>query len=176
MYLQEVHGDQRMSVGQFELSVKDRMMRNVTPNTPSHQLTRPASYHGAPTSLLSVVNTLIFRDAIDVLYDPAVTHRRRRIEWPSLDINLRQMIVNPSTRATLSQITVNKTKALPDEEFAKCAVNFPLADDDPAIHVRLLSTTSGRSIMISMDGCKGQMSSWGMKLRVRQKQKLLLRF
>ena len=63
LYLQEVHGNQRMSVGQYELSVRDQMMRNVTPN---QRLTNPLSYHGAPTSLLSIVNSLIFRDAIDV--------------------------------------------------------------------------------------------------------------
>ena len=130
LYLQEVHGNQRMSVGQYELSVRDQMMRNVTPN---QRLTNPSSYHGAPTSLLSIVNSLIFRDAIDVLYDPAVTHRRRRIEWPSLDLNLRQTILHSSTRVAPSRTTITKAKALLDDEFAKCDIKSPLADDDPAM-------------------------------------------
>lgn len=130
MYLQEVHQDQKMSVGQYELSVKDQMMRNITPN---FQVTNPSSYHGSPTSLTSHVNTMIFRDSVDVLYDPALTHRRRRIEWPSLNLNLRQTILHSATRAPPSQTTITKTKALLDEEFAKCDVNSPLAADDPAM-------------------------------------------
>ena len=59
--------------------------------------------------------------------------RRRRVEWPSLDFNLRQTILQPATPAAPAQTTIIKTKTLLDDEFAKCAFMSPIADDDPAM-------------------------------------------
>ena len=43
---------------------------------------------GAPLNGLSAVKEIIFKYKMDVVYDPATTSRRRRIEWPALDSTL----------------------------------------------------------------------------------------
>ena len=66
-------------------------------------------------------------------YNFVVRSARRRIEWPSLDLNLRQTILHSSNRVAPTRTTITKTKTLLDDEFAKCSVHSPLADDDPAM-------------------------------------------
>jgi len=120
----------QIRVAAHELTIKEQMLRNITPN---QTVTEPTSYHGNPTSLQTTVATMIFRDSVDVLYNPAVTHRRRRIEWPTHNIDLRQLIAqNPAPTLPSSDI-IARTKALLDDEFLKCDINAGVRDDEAAV-------------------------------------------
>lgn len=53
----------------------------------------PFTYTG-PLDGLSAVEEMIFKYKMDVIYDPAITSRRRRIEWPALDSTLEDIYSN----------------------------------------------------------------------------------
>ena len=120
----------QIRVADHELFVREQMVRNITPNGVA---TIPSSYHGNPVSLQLVVTTMIFRDSIDVLYNPAVTHRRRRIEWPTHNANLRQLIAQHAAPPPPSSALLARAKNLLESEFSKCDINQPIPSDDPAI-------------------------------------------
>lgn len=115
-----------------EIFIKNQMLRNLTPNQGA-QATNPSSYQGSPTSMQSIVRNMIFRDSIDVLYDPAATHRRRRIEWPTQNTDLRRLIAEHRNRPPPSQDLVSRTAAMLDDEFSKCDINSGIPADDGAV-------------------------------------------
>lgn len=47
------------------------------------RITGPQFYTTAPIDGIILIEELIFRDDIDILYDPRVSARCRRIEWPT---------------------------------------------------------------------------------------------
>lgn len=115
-----------------EIFIKNEMLRNLTPNHAAYA-TNPSSYQGSPTSMQSVVKNMIFRDSIDVLYDPAATHRRRRIEWPTQNADLRRLITEHRNQPPPSQDLVSRTAAMLNDEFKKCNINACFPADDAAI-------------------------------------------
>lgn len=108
------------------------MRRNLTPNLTAH-MTIPQSYQGAPVTMHTLVQNMIFRDSIDVLYDPAATHRRRRIEWPTQNVDFRRLIREHRTAAPPSTDLVARTASMLDEEFSKCDIQAPHYGDDAPI-------------------------------------------
>ncbi|KAL9098560.1 MAG: hypothetical protein Q9163_005805 [Psora crenata] len=133
----DVHGLQgepstasQIRVVDHELFVKEQMLRNITPNGTA---TEPPSYHGDPVSLQTIMTTMIFRDSVDVLYNPAVTHRRRRIEWPTHNVNLRQLIAQHSAPTIPSSNIIARTTAMLDDEFKRCDIQAPIPADEGAI-------------------------------------------
>ena len=120
----------RYNLANHELFVKEQMIRNITPNG---HITEPASYHGHPVSLQTIMETIIFRDSVDVLYNPAVTHRRRRIEWPTQNIELRRLITQASAPTLPPSNIIQKATALLDDEMSLCDVECGSPADDPAM-------------------------------------------
>ena len=76
---------------------------------------------------------MIFRDSVEVLYNPAATSRRRRIEWPTHNVNLRQLIAQRSTRTLPSPDIITRTRAMLEDEFGRCDIRASLPADDPAV-------------------------------------------
>ena len=106
--------------------VKEQIIRNITPN---YTATLPLSYFGDPANLQNIMRTMFFRDSVDILYNPAATHRRRRIEWPDMNLNFRQLIQahKPPTRPAGD--TMGKVKGMLDDEFSKCDNEQGFPDD-----------------------------------------------
>ena len=89
-------------------------------------------YHSSPVTLQTIVKTMICRDFANVLRNPACTHRRRRIEWPSSDEALRLTFRRDPAPALPSTDIIAATKSMLDDEFAKCSYEQPLYGDDPS--------------------------------------------
>lgn len=105
--------------------IRDMTMRNITPNA---NTTTPRFYSSAPLSGMSAVEDIVFRRKIDILFDPKDALGRRRVEWPTGDTNVWQVVQgNPETE----QIP-QSSKTLVDEEISKCDTSTGFVPD---IHV-----------------------------------------
>jgi len=93
----------------------------------------PTSYQGAATTMQAMIRTISSRDATDVPSDPAATHHRRRIVWPTLNTNLRRLIISPRTPPPPSQDLIRRTAAMLNVDFSKCDINGPVPADDATI-------------------------------------------
>lgn len=82
--------------------------------TPSGTDIEPKLYASEPLDGMSAVEELIFREKVDVLYDPKVCARRRRIEWPTSDALIRDTICQDSQSVT------DSAKAVLDSEIRRC--------------------------------------------------------
>ncbi|KAL8722335.1 MAG: hypothetical protein Q9225_001183 [Loekoesia sp. 1 TL-2023] len=91
------------------------------------------SFLDDPVDLRTLVGTMIFRDPNDVPSNPAAAHRRRRIEWPSLNSNLPQLITQNSALQRPPPHVVAKVKEMLDDEFAKCDIKGSYRGDEEAI-------------------------------------------
>ena len=75
---------------------------------------------------MTVVEDLIFRDKVDIAYDPRVSPRRRRIEWPTADTNIQSHL---SATNVGSSSSPTSTKSIINNELAKCDVKGGLRAD-----------------------------------------------
>ncbi|OJJ84395.1 uncharacterized protein ASPGLDRAFT_35659 [Aspergillus glaucus CBS 516.65] len=82
--------------------------------TPSGTDIKPQLYASEPLDGMSAVEELIFREKVDVLYDPKVCARRHRIEWPTSDSLIRDTICQDS------QLVTGSAKAVLDSEISRC--------------------------------------------------------
>lgn len=118
---------------EHENMVQDLMQRKVSPG---NKLSRPTSYHGEPVTLQTAASHLLFRDHIDVLYDPAPSHRRRRIEWPSINVSLVNLMNNHGAARPLAEQSdenIAMAKNLIEAEFEGCEINSHWTPDEEAI-------------------------------------------
>lgn len=104
--------------------MRNQLMRNLTP---TGKVVEPQFYATAPLDGMTLVEELIFRDKIDVLYDPRVSARRRRIEWPTVDPNVRSSLLQDSMSPS-SSVSVRAID-LVSEELAKCDTRGDVKDD-----------------------------------------------
>lgn len=94
--------------------------------TPSGTDIKPQLYASEPLDGISAVEELIFREKVDVLYDPKVCARRHRIEWPTSDALIRDTICQDS------QLVTGSAKIVLDSEMSRCG---PRSDYVPDIAV-----------------------------------------
>ena len=105
----------KWDLADHETWMKEQLTRNITPNgTP----TEPQSFISEPIDPLVALEDLIFRDKIDICYDPRVSARRRRIEWPVLDDTTLTSL--HSSIAADQGIVKEETKTLIGSEVKKC--------------------------------------------------------
>ncbi|PGH05607.1 hypothetical protein AJ79_06774 [Helicocarpus griseus UAMH5409] len=100
----------------------EQLSRNITPGG---KVVQPQFRAAQPITGMTAVEEMVFRDKIDVLYDPSVSSRRRRIEWSTIDPNIRAFI---ETNADAASTTVPSTippsaQLVVDFELAKCDTN-----------------------------------------------------
>jgi hypothetical protein len=96
---------------------------------------------------MTAVEDMIFRDKVDVVYDAAaaVCSRRRRIEWPTLDPHVRDLL-QVQESAPLPDITP-EAKALVEEEIAKCDTRRGLIVDLDIYDELYVRTPNWRNIL-----------------------------
>lgn len=87
--------------------------------------------YAEPSDLSKLVEHMIFREKIDVVYDPAVAASRRRIEYPTINGPLWETFRahgpdNPYPHGNPVKLEV---QAIVEFEVAKCDPSFPLACD-----------------------------------------------
>ena len=100
-------------------------LRNVNNGTPPHEIKTVLTNEKEESLIL--LEELILRDQADVLHDPLSTHRRRRMEWPTLDlVNLRQV------QTSDNRISASLVKREVDEAFAAAIPhdNLDFCDQD----------------------------------------------
>ena len=86
----------------------------------------------------STVEDIIFKYILDVVYDPAITSRRRRLEWPALDSTLEDIYSGlvDSAEASVQESEADPkaittaTRDLLDEETSKCNTRNSAAGDE----------------------------------------------
>ncbi|KAN0081995.1 hypothetical protein V8E54_003293 [Elaphomyces granulatus] len=91
-------------------------MRNVTPGSPS---SNPQFYVSESLSGMTAVEELIFRDKISIVYDPRISSRRRRIEWPTVDSVVRDILTQPDDDPPPPEVSV-EAKSVIEFELCKC--------------------------------------------------------
>jgi hypothetical protein len=87
--------------------MKDALQRVASGGVPAQHVQTHLS--SEQQTALILLEELVFRDQADVLNDPRLIHRRRRLEWPTLDLpNLRRMQQEPlpegRSAAALAQV------------------------------------------------------------------------
>jgi len=119
---------------EHENAVKQETIRNITP---AANVSNPQSYHGAPVHLGTSMASLIFRNCIDVVYDPAATARRKRIEWPTSNTALLNLVQNHAGRQIKpSTPVINRAASVLDYEFSFCNTNQNYRGDEGLISYR----------------------------------------
>lgn len=109
-----------------EAFMKEELMRNLTPGG---TVSEPQFYASEPLDGMTVVEDMIFCDKIDVLYDPCVASRRRRIEWPTIDPVICDLLMESETEKPPPPDVSSSAKTLIDEEIAKCDTRRGLLPD-----------------------------------------------
>ncbi|KAH9221708.1 hypothetical protein DL95DRAFT_519248 [Leptodontidium sp. 2 PMI_412] len=111
------------TVEEHEAYIRDNIHRQLSQSRAPKQ--NPVDFVSSPLTLAQVVEDLIVRDKVDVLYDREVTSRRRRIEWPSESERTLNVFKKPTSSSSSSAQATNNTakslaKALIEEELTKC--------------------------------------------------------
>ncbi|RFU28308.1 hypothetical protein B7463_g8043, partial [Scytalidium lignicola] len=99
----------------FNDFMKDALQRVSSAGAPPQHVQTHLS--SQKQTALILLEELVFRDQVDVLYDPRLIHRRRRFEWPTLDlVNLRRVQQEPGQRGksptALAQVITVVDKAV----------------------------------------------------------------
>lgn len=105
----------------YEAFMREQLMRNLD-LTPGNLAVVSEEFIDGMT----VVEDLIFRDKVDIAYDPRVSPRRRRIEWPTADTNIQSHL---SATNVGSSSSPTSTKSIINNELAKCDVKGGLRAD-----------------------------------------------
>lgn len=86
-----------------------------------------------PVDLQPLVDNLLSQRSANISppNNPASTHRRRRIEWPSLNPSLVQIFRRAPPPRLPHPGVIAATKSMLDDEFAKCSYEGPLFGDGP---------------------------------------------
>ncbi|MCJ1458405.1 hypothetical protein MMC28_008777 [Mycoblastus sanguinarius] len=121
---------------EHEIAVKQEMLRNITPGALISST--PQSYHGDPINPETSMSSLVFRNLVDVVYDPAATARRRRIEWPTSNTALAQLVRNHAEprRVMPSGPVVTRAESVIDHEFSFVNTNQNFRGDEGIISHR----------------------------------------
>lgn len=106
--------------------MRDQLTRNMTPGG---KIIPPYFYSSLPQGGMVAVEEMVFRDKIDFPYDPCVSARRRRIEWPTVGVNVWSAIRNSSIPLPNNQ-TPNAATSNAASEYAKEVVDFEVARCD----------------------------------------------
>lgn len=95
----------------------------------------PGSQHCNSVTPQAILETMMCPYYVDAPLTPASTHRRRRIEWPSLHQGLLAIFRREAPSNLRSPAVKWKTKRVLEDEFMKCSVAQPTSgnDDDAAI-------------------------------------------
>ncbi|KKK26856.1 hypothetical protein ARAM_003456 [Aspergillus rambellii] len=86
--------------------------RNLTPGA---KPVEPQFCASQPVDGMTILEELIFRDKVDILYDPCVSSRRRRREWPTTDQAILDLLRSDSPASM-----TDAAKAIVDVELSKC--------------------------------------------------------
>ena len=104
----------------------EQMLRKITPGA---SISHPTSYQGAPTNFQTVVETMMFRDHVDVVRDPQTTARRRRIEWPSANPRLIELFQQSNAASSTNSGAVPRAEDVIRQQVEKCSIaNTPYVD------------------------------------------------
>ena len=96
--------------------------------TPGAQFANPQFWRSADTEPGQILEQLIFRDMVDVLYDPLKIARRRQQEWPTLNPHIKLSAV-VTTGTTHPSTCPGASVAVVKNEAAKCDTNQGIISD-----------------------------------------------
>lgn len=108
-----------------EAFMREQLTRNLTPGG---LVVAPQFYASEPVDSMTVVEDMIFRDKADIVYDPRVSSRRRRPEWPTTDTNIQSHLFANVDRYS-PVISHEAIEALIDGEKAKCDIRSGFQPD-----------------------------------------------
>ena len=118
--------DDEITVEEHERFIRRSMQRDFTPS----RFPQQSQFHvSEPLSLASAVEDLVFKDKVDIQYDPRITSRRRRIEWPSIDPAFLNLLRQVDSQVTQDADVRESTKNIIDYELSKCDTNDPCPYD-----------------------------------------------
>jgi hypothetical protein len=80
-----IHQVPQLTISDHNKFMKEVTYRSISGSTPDNLAENQYQSYIEPDDLTQLVEQIVFREKIDVLYDPAITSSRRRIEYPSLD-------------------------------------------------------------------------------------------
>ena len=86
-------------VGEQNEYIKEQTYRTISGSEPANTEKNQYQSHMEPDDLTKLIEETVFRKKIDVLYDPAITASRRRIEYPSLDDNVLPVFLTNAERS-----------------------------------------------------------------------------
>ena len=88
-----------LTVGEHNDYMKEQTYRTISGSEPANTEKNQYQPHMEPHDPTQLVEEMVFRENIDVSYDPAVTASRRRIEYPSLDKNVLPVFLDSANRS-----------------------------------------------------------------------------
>src|SRR5580698_9796505 len=90
--------------------MKEETLRSISGSAPNNPAQNQYQYYIEPNDLTRLVEQIVFREKIDVLYDPAITSSRRRIEYPSLDNIVLQVFLESFDTSIPKYLETEKAK------------------------------------------------------------------
>lgn len=106
--------------------MREQLTRNLTPGS---SIISPQFHASEPVNGITLVENLIFRDKADIVYDPSISSRRRRPEWPTTDIGIQNYLSANPDGSWLSTTVREATTAIIDNEVSKCDLRSDLKSD-----------------------------------------------
>lgn len=109
------------TVQEHEQYIIDNIHRNFSKKLDTGKTQEPQYWVYSDEALATAVEDMIFRDKIDVLYDPQITSRRRRIEWPSMNPDMIKILSKAKApiQSVPDDVKEEAIKLL-DEEVSRC--------------------------------------------------------
>lgn len=80
-----IHHVPQLTITDHNKFMKEETYRSISGSAPNDPAKNQYQSYIEPDDLTQLVEQIVFREKIDVLYDPAITSSRRRIEYPTLD-------------------------------------------------------------------------------------------
>ena len=121
-------------LGEHETWMTAMCYRCISPNHADGFLSDSYTSYNEPNDITELVEHMIFRDKVDVVYDPAITASRRRIEYPSINEAILKVFRNwgPDKPYPYNNVK-QEVQKLVEDEASKCDSNTPFQADSGLI-------------------------------------------
>lgn len=118
-------------LGDHETWMKVMTYRNISPHHAKGKQSDTYTSYNNPDDLSQLVEAMIFREKADIVYDPAVTASRRRVEYPTINEAIVKNFRNwgPDRPYPYGNNVKQEVEQIVRKEVSKCDPDAPLGDD-----------------------------------------------
>ena len=131
-----------IALGAHEEWMRVQTRRAIDPNDKAARPSDTYTFYNEPNDLSKLAEAMVFREKVDVVYDPATVASRRRIEYPSINTSIMNQFRHwgPDRPMPFGPV-IKEAEDVIEMEAMKCDKEAPIGDDFGIFEVLFHSPT-----------------------------------